>query len=58
MKDAKEFDKDTALAILKDLSKRMYPNWDIFGNDTLVISRSSFEEIRAKYLDKGEKRNE
>lgn len=41
-----------ALAVLKDLSKDMYPSYDLFGNKTLVINRDKFEVIRKKYLDK------
>ena len=44
-------DRKTALAVLKDLSRDMYPNYDLFGTKTLVINRSQFEKIRAKYLD-------
>lgn len=46
------FDRGTALSLLKDLSKHMYPNYDIFGEKTLVIRRDYFEDIRKKYLDK------
>ena len=45
------FDRDTALAVLKDFSKNMYPSNDIFGKKTLVIDRDKFEAIRKKYLD-------
>lgn len=45
-----EFDRGTALAILKEFSRDMYPSYDLFGNKTLVISRDKFEEIRKKYL--------
>ena len=47
----KKFDRNTALAVLSDISHSMYPSFDIFGNKTLVISRSAFEVIRKKYLD-------
>lgn len=47
-----EFDRPTALNILRDLSKNMYPNYDIFGKKTLVINRDRFEAVRKKYLDK------
>lgn len=46
-------DRKTALKVLLDISNRMYPNCDIFGNKILCISRFDFEEIRKKYLDKG-----
>ena len=49
-----EFDRDTALAVLKAISKHMYPSLDIFGNKTLVISRHNFEVVRRKFLDKKE----
>lgn len=45
-------DRTTALAVLKDLSKCMYPSNDIFGGKTLVINRTDFEAIRKKYLDR------
>lgn len=48
------FDRQTALRVLQDLSKNMYPNYDIFGHKTLVINRERFEEVRKKYLDKKE----
>lgn len=44
------FDRDTALAILQDLARTMYPSHDLFGNKTLVIDRDKFETIRKKYL--------
>lgn len=46
-------DRKTALKVLLDISNKMYPNDDIFGNEILCISRFDFEEIRKKYLDKG-----
>ena len=46
------FDRDTSLSILKELSRDMYPSYDLFGNKTLVINRDKFEAIRKKYLDK------
>lgn len=49
-----EFDRATALAVLKEFSRDMYPNYDIFGNPILVIRREKFEAIRKKYLDKKE----
>ena len=48
------YDRDTALAILKEFSRDMYPSYDLFGNKTLVINRDKFEAIRAKYLDQKE----
>lgn len=47
----KKPDRSTALMVLQDLSHSMYPDYDIFGGKTLVISRAAFEEIRKKYLD-------
>lgn len=47
----KNFDRDTALSILKEFSRDMYPSHDLFGNKTLVINRYKFENIRKKYLD-------
>ena len=47
-----EFDRYTALEVLKDLSKDMYPSYDLFGKKTLVIDRDKFEAVRAKYLDR------
>ena len=49
------FDRRTALEVLKDVSRHMYPSYDLFGRKTLVIDRYKFEEIRAKYLDGGDK---
>lgn len=46
-----DFDRDTALAVLKDFSRDMYPSCDIFGRKTLVINRDEFEAIRKKFLD-------
>lgn len=46
------FDRNTALSVLKDLSKCMYPDYDLYGKPTLAINRNDFEKIRAKYLDK------
>ena len=48
------FDRDTALAVLKDISAELYPSYDLFGNKTLVIKREKFENIRKKYLDREE----
>ena len=50
-----EFDRDTALLVLGEISKRMHPSTDLFGNKTLTISRYNFEVIRKKFLDKKEK---
>lgn len=49
-----EFDRDTALSILKEFSRDMYPSYDLYGNKTLVINRDKFEAIRTKYLDRRE----
>ncbi len=46
-----EFDRDTALMILKEISKHMHPSTDLFGNKTLTIHRYQFELIRKKFLD-------
>lgn len=48
-----EFDRATALMILKEFSRDMYPSYDIFGKKTLVINRTDFEAIRKKFLDAG-----
>lgn len=45
-----EFDRDTALEVLKTLSRYMYPSHDLFGNKTLVINRDKFEAVRKKFL--------
>lgn len=47
-----DFDRRTALRVLNDLSSSMYPNYDLYGNKTLVIDRDKFEAVRAKYLDR------
>ena len=47
-----EFDRDTALMVLQDLSIRMRPTTNMMGNKILVISRHDFEMVRKKYLDK------
>lgn len=47
------FDRATALMVLKELSRDMYPDYDIFGKGTLVIDRDKFEAIRKKFLDAG-----
>lgn len=47
-----KFDRNTALSVLKDLSKDMYVDCDLFGNKVLSISVDKFEEVRKKYLDK------
>lgn len=46
-----KYDRLTALRVLQDLSNKMYPNLDLFGNPTLVINRDEFEEVRKKWLD-------
>lgn len=46
-----KYDRRTALRVLQDLSNKMYPNFDLFGNPTLVINRDEFEEVRKKWLD-------
>lgn len=46
-----EFDRDTALAVLKDLTAHLRAGHDIFGEPTLTISRFQFEIVRRKYLD-------
>ena len=48
------FDRDTALMVLRDLSTRMHASRNLFGEDTLVINRYEFELVRKKYLDKKE----
>ena len=51
------YDRATALAVLKALSKHLYPSHDLFGNATLVIDRYKFELVRKRFLDdtKGER---
>lgn len=44
-------DRNTALSVLKDLSKDLSPNYDLFGRKILTIDRDKFEAIRKKYLD-------
>lgn len=56
--DSVKFDRDTALAVLKAISKHMHASHDIFGEPTLVINRYRFEAVRKKFLDKKEKENE
>ena len=46
-----KLDRRTALNVLQDISSKMYPDINLFGRKTLVISREDFEKIRAKYLD-------
>lgn len=48
---ALEINRATALSVLKEFSRDMYPSNDIFGKPTLVMSRKAFEAIRKKYLD-------
>jgi hypothetical protein len=38
-----EFNRDTALMVLKDISKHMYSSNDLFGTKTLVINRTEKE---------------
>ena len=45
-----EFDRDTAVMVLKALVKHMHPSTDLFGNKTLVIDRNRFEAVRKKFL--------
>ena len=45
------FDRETALAVLKDISSNMHPDHNLFGQPVLSIHRDAFERIRAKYLD-------
>lgn len=45
-----QYDRATALAVLKALSKDMYPSVNLYGNKTLVIGRDEFEFIRKKFL--------
>lgn len=49
--ESNKIDRDTALAVLKEFSRDMYPSYDLFGKPTLVIDRDKFEVIRKKYLD-------
>lgn len=49
-----DFDRQTALRVLNDLSSCMYPSFCLFGRKTLVINRVDFEKVRAKYLDRKE----
>lgn len=51
---AVDLDRQTALRVLQDISSYMYPDINLFGQKTLVIRRSDFEKIRAKYLDRKE----
>ncbi len=50
----KIFDRRTALRILQDVSNNMRPSHNLFGTETLVITRVDFEKIRHEYLDKKE----
>lgn len=49
-----DLSRETALRILNNLSSYMSPSTDLLGRKTLVITRSTFEKIRAKYLDSKE----
>ena len=53
--DLDDFDRDTALAVLKAISKHMHPSHNIFGEPTLVINRYRFEAVRKKFLDRKKK---
>lgn len=46
-----EFDRDTALMVLKAISSHMYLSHNIFGEKTLVINLNRFEAVRKKFLD-------
>ena len=50
--ESKKFNRPTALRVLQDISSKMYPDINLFGQKTLVIRREDFEKIRAKYLDR------
>lgn len=50
----KKLDRRTALSVMQDISSKMYPDINLFGQKTLVIRREDFEKIRAKYLDRKE----
>lgn len=52
-----EYDRKTALEVLKDISYRMRQSTNIFGGEELSISKEDFEWIRAKYLDNKNKRS-
>lgn len=41
-----------ALKILKEFSKAMRPRVNMMGQDTLEMSRTSFEAIRHEFLDR------
>lgn len=49
--ETEKLDRLTALRVLQDISSKMYPDVNLFGQKTLVIRREDFEKIRAKYLD-------
>lgn len=46
-----QYDRDTALEVLKAITRNMYPSYGLFGTPTLVINRDDFEFIRKKFLD-------
>lgn len=52
------FDRKTALAVLKDLSKDLVVGYDLFGNKTLSIKTHKFEAVRKKYLNGKEESND
>lgn len=45
-----EYDRDTALQVIKDFSKVMRVSNDLFGRKILCIGTEDFEVIRSKYL--------
>lgn len=51
-REKEKLDRRMALRVLQDLSSKMYPDINLFGQKTLVIRREDFEKIRAKYLDR------
>lgn len=46
-----DIDRETALLILSEISSVAKPDYDLFGNPILRISRDKFEAIRKRYLD-------
>ena len=51
-------DRKVALEVLKDIPHRMRENTNIFGGEELAISKTDFEYIRHKWLDKSYKPEE
>ena len=45
------YDKNTALAMLKELTKHMSLSRNMFGDEILVIRRDIFETVRKAFLD-------